>query len=127
MLIIGVIGSILCILAPALVWVAYDRMDDAIYTAGIVSLILGEILVWVYLTWFLWGGKHESSSNNQKRKQEIRGAQERRETYQSGKRAAVSSMNSRSVLTVATSGAKKSVLGDFTEDCSRIFLDIDSS
>ena len=42
MLIIGVIGSALCILAPALVWVAYDRMDDAIYTAGIVSLIRRE-------------------------------------------------------------------------------------
>ena len=57
MLIIGVIGSVLCILAPALVWVAYDRMDDAIYTAGMASLILGEILVWVYLTWFFIGGK----------------------------------------------------------------------
>ncbi len=53
MIITGVIGCVFCILAPVLMWVAYVRMNEATNIAGIASLLIGEILVWVYLVWFL--------------------------------------------------------------------------
>lgn len=48
-IIIGASGCLLAILAPILRWIACDRMNDRIYAASVLSLWLGEILIWLYL------------------------------------------------------------------------------
>lgn len=52
MIIICGVGCFLCILAPVLMWAACERMDDRLNVTGIASLLLGEILIWIYLAWF---------------------------------------------------------------------------
>ena len=52
-IIIAVIGCALCILAPVLAWIACERiMDERLHIASVASLLLGEILIWIYLAWF---------------------------------------------------------------------------
>lgn len=46
-------GCALCVASPILTWLACEYENELIHIASIASLLIGEILIWIYLAWFL--------------------------------------------------------------------------
>ena len=47
------VGCALCVVSLILRWIGCEYENEVAYTASVASLWLGEILIWIYLVWFL--------------------------------------------------------------------------